>query len=256
MENLKDTQPKNEGMAKSKAEIKAEAKAEETNGIFNLLDIQEEDTQEEFLNHTIITKVTHFGNFSKNAEGKIVKVQIQNKAIDEESKELIDFTFTLSAEPGIIKENNLKDLVGKYIKVINVNRYVKTHKDAKEREIGRDMTYGAEYIDMVVMPNTKVEHFEVNTFVEIELTSVSDVIKKDKPTGDVKLISIKADSDGSAKTFECKFKHDDLGIKLNKDMFKPILGKKIRVNFLNDARMNGKTYYSTKTMPEQVQVQV
>jgi len=231
---------------------KVEEKIKVTNekSIFDLLDMEEAENEKAFLTHIITSKVTGY-KFTNDSEDRIIKVQIQNRSINEESGALVDFTFTLNAEAGIIKENDIKDLVGKYIKVIDVIRYVDVNRDFNDKELSRDFRYGGEYANMVVLANSQVEDWEVNTYVDIEVISVANVIKKEKPTGDVKIISIKVE-DGSAKTFECKLKHDELNMKLNKEMFKPILGKTIRIRNLTDMRMNGKTYYSTLTMPEQV----
>lgn len=221
----------------------------EEKSIFDLLDIEEAENEKAFLSHTIIAKVNGY-RITNDSQDRAIKVQIQNKSTDEETGALVDFTFTLSAEPGIIKESEIKDLIGKKIKVSDIIRYADVNKNSMGQEISRTHRYGGEYANMIVVPNTPVENNEVNTYVdEIILTSVSNVMKKGIPTGDVNLISIKNDTDGSVKTFEIKLKHDEIGRKLNKDMFKPILNKKIRVNFINDNRINGKTFYNTLVMP-------
>jgi len=91
--------------------------------IFDLLDIEEAENERAFLSHTITAKVDGY-RITNDSQDRAIKVQIQNKSIDEESGALVDFTFTLNAEPGIIKENEIKDLVGKHIKVADVIRYV------------------------------------------------------------------------------------------------------------------------------------
>jgi len=233
-----------------KVDTKVSDTAPVEKSIFDLLDIEEAENERAFLSHTITAKVDGY-RITNDSQDRAVKVQIQNKSIDEETGALVDFTFTLNAEPGIIKENEIKDLIGKHIKVSDVIRYVDVNRNAAGQELSRQYRYGAEYANMVVLANSKVENNEVNTFVEIELSSVSNAMKKGNPTGDVNLISIKKESDGSVKTFEIKLKNDELGMKLNKEMFKPILGKKIRINGITDSRINGKTYYSTLLMPVQ-----
>lgn len=244
---LENSKPNSEN---KKVDTKVSNTAPVEKSIFDLLDIEEAENDRAFLSHTITAKVDGY-RITNDSQDRAIKVQIQNKSIDEETGALVDFTFTLNAEPGIIKENEIKDLVGKHIKVSDVIRYVDVNRNATGQELSRQYRYGAEYANMVVLANSKVENNEVNTFVEIELSSVSNSMKKGNPTGDVNLISIKKDNDGSVKTFEIKLKHDELGRKLNKDMFKPILGKKIRINGITDSRINGKTYYSTLLMPVQ-----
>lgn len=217
--------------------------------IFDLLDIEEIENEKAFLSHTIEAKIDGY-RITNDVHDRPIKVQFQNKSIDENSGALVDFTFTLSADVGIIKESDIKDLVGKIIKVSDVIRYVDVNRNNMGQEISRQYRYGGEWGNMVVVPNSKVENNEVNSYVEINLTSVSNVMKKNKPVGDVKLISIKKVNDGSVKTFEIKLKHNgEINRKLEKDMFKPILGKKIRINGIKDSRINGKTFYSTEKMP-------
>lgn len=236
---------------KKKVDTKISNTASVENSIFDLLDIEEQETQEAFLSHTIIAKVNGF-RLTTDTDGKVIKVQIQNKMIEEETGALIDFTFTLNADAGVMKESEIKELIGKTIKVVDIVRYTDVNRNSMGQEISRQHRYGGKYANMVVLANSNVESYELNTFVEIELTSVSNVLKKGNATGDVKLVSIKTDSDGSVKTFECKLKHNKIGRKLDKAMFKPVLGKTIRINRLIDSRINGTTYYSTEDMPSQV----
>lgn len=244
---LENNKPNSEN---KKVDTKVSNTAPVEKSIFDLLDIEEAENDRAFLSHTITAKVDGY-RITNDSQDRAIKVQIQNKSIDEETGALVDFTFTLNAEPGIIKENEIKDLIGKHIKVSDVIRYVDVNRNSAGQELSRQYRYGGEYANMVVLANSKVENNEVNTFVEIELSSVSNAMKKGNPTGDVNLISIKKESDGSVKTFEIKLKHDELGMKLNKEMFKPILGKQIRINGITDNRINGKTYYSTLLMPVQ-----
>lgn len=218
--------------------------------IFELLDQEEQENEQAFLSHTIEAKISGY-RLTRDENDRVIKCQLQNKMIEEETGALIDNTFTLNAEAGVIKESEVKDLIGKTVKVIDIIRYPDVNRDSQNREISRTYRYGGEWANMVVVPNSLISDYDLNTFVEIDLTSVSNVLKKGNPTGDVKLISIKNDTDGSVKTFECKLKHNKIGTKLNKDMFKPVIGKVIKINYLNDMRFNGQTLYSTETMPSQ-----
>lgn len=218
--------------------------------IFDLLDIEEQENEQAFLSHTIISKVDGY-RMKLDDDERIIGFQVQNKMIDDETSELVDFTFTLNAEVGVIKESEVKQLIGKTIKAINIVRYTDINKNSMGQEISRQHRYGGKYADMVVVAYSSVKSHEVNTYVELEISSVANVLKKGNPTGDVKLISIKTENNGSIKTFNCKLKHNDIGRKLEKSMFKPILGKTIRINHITDSRINGETYYSTSTMPVQ-----
>ncbi len=220
----------------------------EKENIFDLLAIEEQENEQAFLSHTIIAKISGY-RLSRDENDRVIKCQIQNKMIDKDTGALINFTFTLNAEAGIIKENEVKGMVGKTIKVIDIVRYTDINKNSMGQEISREHRYGGQWANMIVIPNSNVESYELNSFVNIDLTSVSNALKKGNPTGDVKLISIKTENDGSVKTFECKLKHNKIGKKLDKAMFKPVLGRKIRINKLTDSRINGTTYYSTEDMP-------
>lgn len=211
------------------------------NGFLDLLDIDlEEQIQEEFIKHIITSKVSGF-RAVETKEG-IKAVQMQCKTIDEETGLLIDFTFKLNSD-NQIKDSDVEKYIGKTIKVEEMNRYTTVERDTMNREIARTFAYGGELANVKVVEAIEGD-FEVNSYVEIELTSVANVMKKDKPTGNVKLISIKEEGTES-RTFECTLKKDELKVELDRKQFSKLVGKKIRINGLKENRFAGKLTYST-----------
>ncbi|QFR42890.1 hypothetical protein [Sulfurimonas xiamenensis] len=216
--------------------------------LMEMLDIDKEAVEQEqaFMRFDITALINAY-RISTDSEGRPNKVQLKTAVIDEETGGLIENTFTLN---GAIKEDDIKKLIGKYVKVTDITRYTHIDRDFQGNERSRTHTFGGKLENMKVVEDTSAikEKFSINAYVEIDLVSVSNVMKKDKPTGDVKLISIKNESDGSIKTFECKLKATEM--KYDKKMFTPVLDKKIRINFIKDVRVNGSTFYSTEVFPE------
>lgn len=230
---------------------------ENNNSILSLLQIDEEEAvaEQAFLRHDITAKVDGYSLREFDDNGKPKKVQIQTKHIDEESGALVEFTFTLK---GNIEENRVKGWKGKFIKVTDVTRYTTVERDMNGNETARTHRFGGELENASIVNVTDIDGYELNSYVEVELTSVANVMKKDKkgnnnPTGDVTFISIKEDAEGSIKTFECKFKHDIDGMKYDRKQFSAVIGKKIRINGIKDTRFRGETRYSTELMPELAQ---
>lgn len=226
-------------------------KVEDNNkSLLSLLDIEQEQIEAEkaFLSHDIVAKVSGY-RISKDSEDRPFKVQIQTKMIDAENGSLIDETFTLS---GAVKEADMKAIKGKFIKVVDVNRYQHIERNFQNVETGRTYTYGGDLENMSVVDGdtSELEPFSINSSCVITLDSVANVLKKGVPSGDVRLISIKENEDGSVNTFECKLKHTTF--KYEKDQFNKAIGKTIKINFLKEVVIKGDLYRSTDVMPELV----
>lgn len=241
---MENTKPENKNIVEKKEELKL------SKSLLEMLDIDKEAAENEqaFIKFDITALINAY-RITNDSEDRPYKVQLKTAVIDEETGGLIENTFTLN---GDIKENEIKALIGKYVKVSNITRYTHIDRDFQGNEKSRTHTFGGKLENMKVLTKTDdiTEKFSINGYVEIDLVSVSNVMKKDKTTGDVKLISIKNEPDGSIKTFECKLKAT--GMKYDKKMFAPVLDKKIRINYIKDSRINGTTFYSTEIMPELV----
>jgi hypothetical protein len=248
-----------ENITKENKNEKVDTKVSNTNiggSLFDLLKIDEEEQKQEqaFLRHEVKCYVNFVKEILSEA-GVNDKVQIQTKSIDEETGELVDFTFTLnSGEKNTTINKKVYDLKDKVIFVSDLIRYTTVHRDMKDRETARTQTFGGEYSNSKII-DEDISGAELNSYVIVELNSVANVSKKVNgktvATGDVKLISIKSTSEG-IQTFSCKFKHDLIGMKLNRGMFEPAIGKNIKINGIKDSRINGTIYYSTEVMPDTV----
>ena len=224
------------------------AQVAKTQSILDFLNIQEEEVAkiEQFVKHTITAKVSGYRLY-KNEEDKITKVQIKTAEIDEENGQLVENTFTLNAD--IIKEKDIKDLKGKHIQVKKINRYAHIDRDFKGNEKSRTYTFGGDMENMEVLGEREdLPLYDLNSYVEVQLSSVANIMKQGKATGDVRLISIKENEDASIQTFSCTLKKGERAY--DKDMFEPLKGKTLVVNYLNEFRKNSETFYSTEVVPE------
>lgn len=234
---------KTENKVENKTPVAPVAKTEAPvdNAFLALLDIDaDQKIQEEFIKHIITSKVSGFRPIE--TEDGIKAVQIQCKSVDKETGNLIDFTFKLNSDEQI-KDEDITKYIGKTVQVKDMNRYTSIERDTQNREIARTFAYGGELTNVKVVSDIE-EAYEVNSYVEVELTSVANVMKKDKPTGNVKLISIKEEGTES-RTFECTLKNDELKVDLDRKQFAGLVGKKIRINGIKENRFAGKLTYST-----------
>jgi len=226
------------------------AEIAKTQSILDFLNIQEEEVakNEAFVKHTITAKVSGY-RLKPDEDGKIMKVQIKTAEIDEDNGSLIENTFTLTSEKAL-KEADIKALKGKHIQVQDVTRYAHIDRDFKGNEKSRTYTFGALYKNMEVLGEREdLELFDLKSYVRITLNSVANIMKAGKETGDVKLISIKENEDGTIQTFTCVLKQTK-ELKYNKEMFEPLKGKELIINYIEEYRRNNETFYSTKVAPE------
>lgn len=241
---------KKENEIKTEIETGGSVSANESVGsvdqtFLDLLKIDKDEAEvEEFIKHTITAKVSGFRLIVNPNTSVEDAVQIQCKSTDAESGALIDFTFKLNNDKKIT-EQMMKEYRGKTIQVSDINRYTTVERDHRNggAEIKRTHNYGGAFTDIKIV-NPVDGDYEINSYVEVELTAVENIMKKDKPTGEVRLNSVKEDGTGS-KTFSCVLKKDELKMEFKRSMFEPLLGRKIRINNLREARISGKTYYST-----------
>lgn len=226
--------------------ISQETKTQSLLDFLNLEKDEKESDNNAFVKHNITAQVSGY-RFYKNDEDIIDKVQIKTAVINEENGNLIEETFTLR---GKIIEKDIISLKGQHILVKNVTRYTKIERDFKGNEKSRTHTFGAELENMTVLGlKTELEPFDRNSFVEIELKSVANILKQGKAIGDVSLISVKENEDGTIQTFKCKLKSAK-NQSYDKTMFEPVIGKILIINYINEIRMNGNTFYNTEIVPE------
>jgi len=209
----------------------------------NIRDEEDKQKEEQFIKHEITAKINAF-RISRDAEDKAHKASLKVATIDKENGSLIEESFTIN---GNIDEDFIESLVGQYVKVKNVYRHTFIERDFTGKEVRREYAYSADLVDLTVLDIKEGPVWDLYSFVEIRLDSVANVMRKGNPTGDVKLISIKENEDGSASTFECKLK--GTVTKWNKEVFALALGKTIKIQYIVDRRINGKIFYSTEVVP-------
>ena len=223
---------------------KTNTKEQEIQGLdLSLLNISEEQEaqQESFLKTDIKMKITGYTINIDNPK----KCQVKNSHYDEEGN-LHEQTFTVNSDK-VITDAIMNKFLDKTVSTENVERYVSPIKDMSGAIINEEVYYGADLKDLKVIEDFE-EGIDINTYVEIELSSVANKMKKDKATGSVILYSTVKDGN-STKSFECLFDNKELeGHKLERGQLLHLVGKKIRINNIIKSRFLGNISYKTYSM--------
>lgn len=222
---------------------KVESKVEYKGLDLSLLNISEEveAEQESFIKTDITMKITGYAINIDNP----MKCQVKNSHFDELGV-LHEQTFTVNSEK-VITEDIMNKFLNKTVKVEDVERYVSPIKDMNGTIINEEVYYGANLEDLKIVEDIEDE-IEVNSYVEVELSSVANKMKKGKATGSIILYSTVKDGN-TTKSFECVFDNKELnGHKLERGQVLHLVGKKIRINNIIKSRFMGKISYKTYSM--------
>lgn len=170
-----------------------------------------------FIKTEIITKIT---GFDKNEDGTF---QIQNITLHD-TKGLIKNTIKIHKN---LNETELNNLVGKTVKVLEVDEYRKGYK----------VFYAGKDIKLVKNEND-TDIFEVKRELSLKVDNI--VAVKDNNSKIQSIVKNGTRTD----LFEIKLK----GITINK--IQDLKGKKVLLKDINIARMDGVgTFYSTEKLP-------
>lgn len=208
--------------------------------------LREESIREDFFNFSISRKVTgvRFNNEDNT------KLTVQTKVIDPITKDLISESFGLTNDNGWTKEEVKNKLINKWVKVDKVEENMRIVRDTRTKQVqSRTYTYGANYKNLKVLDKELEVPFSINKYCKIELCSVAPVLKRQKETGNVKLISLVLDEDTfEQKEFSCILEAEK-GLKYSVDKFDKLLGKEIFISEIvtkyNDIK-GEKTHYTNR----------
>jgi len=207
---------------------------------------------EQFININIKMKVINIVEI-ENEDGVVNKLRFQHKSVNPDTGDMIEGSFSVRSEDyEKAIDKKLLELKGKTVLASGLTIYNQDVKDITGKVIKRNESYGLIYDGKNLKEIQEDVMFEINKYVEIELTSVANILKKKNgksvKTQDVKLISI-TEKDGNLVSFECKL----IGLGLDRKAYDKFLSKKVRISNIEvKYGVDGKPQYSTDTVFELV----